>query len=355
MQQFKITMNSDFFDDKDDSMDFSSALNLFMDAYKSNQLDSLSFSEEEFEYIIDNLIEQNIDEAVLLASKIAFEKYPYSSQFFIRYCDSLILANEPSAALKLLDEYKGIFSNSGQILFLYARAYLFLNDFDKANEYYLLAVSEEKIDNQTRDSIYALAQDCIEVQNFIQAIYYFKEIEARYGLTFEFYNDLAFCYDKMEYPEKSIECYNKYLDADPFNDNVWFNIGTVQARIKDFDKAIESFEYSIALNPANSSSLYNLGVVYMNLQRYKEASEVFESFMKVDDDPLARFALSESYLFLGLPDKAKMLLMRVLEEEPLSAEEKNNRLQAIESLMNSYPVLANDSEFVEFVKKFNKL
>ena len=52
MQQFKITMNSDFFDDKDNSMDFSSALNLFMDAYKSNQLDSLSFSEEEFEYII---------------------------------------------------------------------------------------------------------------------------------------------------------------------------------------------------------------------------------------------------------------------------------------------------------------
>ncbi len=335
------------------SSEFSRALELFLDAYRSNKVADVHFSEEEFEYIIDKLIDKGLDKEALVASSVAFDKYPYSSLFFVRYCDSLILEGNVSAALTLLNEYDGAFPGSGQILFLYARAYIFIKDFKKAREYYAKAVADDKVDDLTRDSIYALAQDCIEVQNFKEGIFYFNEIDFKYGLTYELYNDLAFCYDKVDLPQKSIEAYNKFLDGDPFNDNVWFNIGTVQARIKDFDKAIESFEYSIALNPQNSSSLYNLGVVYMNLQRYKEASEVFERFMQIDEDVLARFALSEAYIFLGLPDKAKSLLKDSLNDS-LSAEEKNNRLQAVETLINSYPVLANDTEFLNYIRRFNK-
>ena len=75
-------------------------------------------------------------------------------------------------------------------------------------------------------------------------------------------------------------------------------MGTVQARLKDFDKAIEAFEYSIALNGGNSSSLYNLAVVYMNLQRYREAALTFEEFVKIDADILGRLGLGEAYIRL---------------------------------------------------------
>lgn len=345
-------MRSDFFEDNDEGVDFGNAFNLFMSTFKSGQVEGVSFSEEEYEYIIEKLIEQELDAETLVASRLAFEKYPYSSLFFLRYCDSLVLGNRVDQALHLLQEYKGVFSETGPLFFLYSRVYIFKGDFSKAREYYSMATAKDMVDDQTKDSIYALAQDCIEVQNFKEAIFYFGQIESKYSLPYEFHNDLAFCYDKLENPQKSIEHYNKYLDSDPFNDNVWFNIGTVLARTKDFDKAIEAFEYSIALNPSNSSSLYNLGVVFMNLQRYKEASEIFEQFMQVDNDVLARFALSEAYIFLGLPDKAKHLLRSTLNEQ-LPDIERNNRLQAIEVLINSYPVLASDMEFIEYVKKFN--
>ena len=148
-------------------------------------------------------------------------------------------------------------------------------------------LSNEQPSPELAESIAALAQDCIDVSNFGQALKYLLEADRMSALPVEYSSDIAFCYERLDDLERAIHFYNKYLDSDPFNDNVWFNLGTIYAKLTQFEKSIEAFEYSLALNDNNSSSLYNLAVVYLNLERFRESADTFARFNECEEDNLS--------------------------------------------------------------------
>ena len=270
----------------------------YLAAKEEGDISHLNFSEEQFEHVLDRLVDEGKEEQVLELSELAFERYPYSSSIFTRFCDTLILMSNPDRALELLATYADSFTDEGAIHFLYARANIIKGKFVHARDYFYKALELNESGTEVADSVCALAQDCIETGNYTEALYYLERANRMADLPYEYCNDYAFCHDKLDEPQKAMEYYNKYLDSNPFNDTVWFNLGTVQARIRDYDNAIQSFEYSIALNGENSSSLYNLAVVYMNLQRFKEATAIFEEFVAIDADVLGRLGLAEAYIRL---------------------------------------------------------
>lgn len=293
-------MENNFYNDKENGDEFPHAFDEYVSAKAQGMLDSLDFGEDEFEYVLDRLMDEGMQEEVLELSELAFGKYPYSLPLLVRLCDTLIMTGNPDKSLEILDSYKDSFSGNNAIYFLLSRANIAKKCFAHARDYFYKAIELEGDRGETMDSIAALAQDCIDAGNYEESLYYLEKA-GKYGeLPYEYFNDYAFCYDRLDCPEKAELYYNKYLDADPFNDTVWFNMGTVQARLKNFEKAIEAFEYSIALNPSNSSSMYNLAVVYMNLQRYRDAAGVFEEFVKIDEDILGRLGLGEAYIRLGM-------------------------------------------------------
>lgn len=292
-------MENEFFDDREGGANFENLFAEYIQAREEGNIAQLNFSEEEFEYVLDRLVEEGREEEVLELSRMAFEKYPYSSSLLARFCDTLILMGDPDKALELLSAYSDSFSGESSMYILYSRANIIKKKFAHARDYFYKAMelgTEAAADSDTAEQVCTLAQDCIEVGNYREALYYLDRASRIAPLPFEYSNDFAFCYDRLDEPQKAIEHYNNYLDKDPFNDTVWFNLGTVQARIREFDKAIEAFDYSIALNPGNSSSMYNLAVVYMNLQRYQEAAQVFEQFVEIDADVLGRLGLGEAYI-----------------------------------------------------------
>ena len=291
-------MESNFYSDKENEGEFPQAFEDYLAARLDGNLQGLNFSEEEFEYVLDRLVTEELQDEVLELSQIAFERYPYSLHLFTRLCDTLIITGNPQQAVEILDSYADSFNSSSAIYLLYSRANIAQNQFNHARDYFYKAMECTDGESDTMESVCALAQDCIDFGNHSEALYYLTKAQKLGTLPYEYYNDIAFCHDRLDDPGKAEEYYNKYLDNNPFNDTVWFNMGTVQARLKDFDKAIEAFEYSIALNGGNSSSLYNLAVVYMNLQRYREAALTFEQFVKIDADILGRLGLGEAYIRL---------------------------------------------------------
>ncbi len=294
-------MENDFFEDRDSGADYENLYAEYLSAREEGSLAHLNFNEDEFEYLLDRLVDEGKEDQVLELSQAAFEKYPYSSSLLARFCDTLILTGNPDKALDILAAYNNSFTAESSFYILYSRANIIKKKFSHARDYFYKAMElggDSVSDKETAEQVCTLAQDCIEVGNYREALYYLDRASRIFPLPFEYSNDYAFCYDRLDEHQKAIEHYNLYLDKDPFNDTVWFNLGTVQARIREFDKAIEAFEYSIALNPENSSSLYNLAVVYMNLQRYAEAAKVFEQFVSIDTDELGRLGLGEAYIRL---------------------------------------------------------
>ena len=292
-------MENEFFEDKDGGADYEKLFAEYLSAKEEGNLALLNFSEEEYESLLDRLVEEGKEDDVLELSQLAFERYPYSSALLTRLCDTLILMGNPDKALDILSAYKDSFSAESAMYILFSRANIMKKKFAHARDYFYKAMelgNDSLNDIDSAEQVCTLAQDCIEVGNYEEALYYLERAQRIAPLPYEYSNDFAFCYDRLDEPQKAIEHYNNYLDKDPFNDTVWFNLGTVQARIREFDKAIEAFDYSIALNPGNSSSMYNLAVVYMNLQRYQEAAQVFEQFVEIDADVLGRLGLGEAYI-----------------------------------------------------------
>ncbi len=283
--------NGDFFSDSFDEAGAAGGLEHALEQFKASCAEgteeSLIFSEDEFLYIIDHFINNDDEAMVLKASELAFAQHSYSSELLVRLADSLMITGNLERALFILDEYKDSFPQNPDILLLYAKAHIKDGRFDAAREIVSGILSNEQPSPELAESIAALAQDCIDVSNFGQALKYLLEADRMSALPVEYSSDIAFCYERLDDLERAIHFYNKYLDSDPFNDNVWFNLGTIYAKLTQFEKSIEAFEYSLALNGNNSSSLYNLAVVYLNLERFRESADTFARFNECEEDNLS--------------------------------------------------------------------
>ncbi len=377
-------MNSgDFYNDPLDNEgmepDFSYALEKYKEACNEKSENSLLFSEEEFLYIIDYFINNNDEQRVLKVCEMAFAQHSYSSELLIKLIDSLIITGNKDEAAKMLEQYKDSFPQNAGLSFLYCRLAIMNGNLREAREYYEQALFYEQDSANRYDISCTLAQDCIDSSCFEEAIYYLMEANKVEPLSYEYYNDLAFCYERLDKLEQSINYYNKYLDKDPFNDNVWFNLGTVFARQGKYEKAIDAFEYSIALNGGNSSSLYNLAVVYLNLGKYNESVKYFEDFNFCEENSLAG-TLGLANAFMGLHNFtwAGETFGRALEIDPGCREAKlglnaNEAIEAylkgdkerfyllveliakrdftwINTISKVLPHLAEDEDFIKFVE-----
>lgn len=283
--------NGDFFSDQFDEagsrQEYESALELFKQSCDEGTEQNLRFSEDEFIYIIDYYINLDDEQMVLKASELAFSQHSYSSELLIRLVDTLMVGGNVNQALSMLEEYKDSFPQNIDIMLLNAKANIKISNFDEAKSIVMQVLANEQASPELAESVAALAQDCIDAGNFDDALKYLLQANGMSALPVEYSSDIAFCYERLDNMEKAVYYYNKYLDSDPFNDNVWFNLGTIYAKQLQFEKSIEAFEYSLALNGNNSSSLYNLAVVYLNLDRFKESAETFVKFNECDDDNLS--------------------------------------------------------------------
>ncbi len=325
-------MESNFYSDKENEGEFPQAFEDYLAAKAQDNLQGLNFSEDEFEYVLDRLIEEQLQDQVLELSRLAFERYPYSLQILTRLCDTLIITGNPKEAVGILESYADSYNTNSAIFLLYSRANIAQGNFAHAREYFYKALECTDGESDTMESVCALAQDCIDFGNYTEALYYLSKAQKLGEIPYEYYNDIAFCHDRLDNPGKAEEYYNKYLDNNPFSDTVWFNMGTIAARMHNFDKAIEAFEYSIALNGENSSSLYNLAVVYMNLQRYAEAAKVFEQFNQIDPDELGRLGLGEAYIRLGKWEDARIQFKYILPDSDKAMEARAG-LNALEAIL----------------------
>ena len=292
---------SDSFDEHGEGREYEYALELFKRACEEGTESGLSLSEDEFIHIIDHFISEDDVQMVLKVCELAFSQHLYSSEIVIRLVDTLMIGGNVGRALQLLDEYKDSFPQNADILLLHAKANILQGNFDIANNIVKEIISNEHHTPELAESVAALAQDCIDTGNFEQALKYLLESDRIAPLPIEYSSDIAFCYERLDNMENAIIHYNKYLDNDPFNDNVWFNLGTIYAKLNQFDNSIEAFEYSLALNGENSSSLYNLAVVYLNMERFKESVDTFIKFNECEKDNLSGIiGLANAYL--GLKD-----------------------------------------------------
>jgi len=317
--------------EEDEEEDFSHLIPACEEAMTDGKMDSLRFSEEEYEFLLNNFIMEGNDNMVNELARLAYVQHPYSADLVIRYADVLIVRRETEKAKEILQNLLERTSDNGDIYFLIGRACLKSGEHEEAKENINKAVA--LLPDEAAEMFHTAAQDYIDLAEFERALDYLIDAEAADSSDTELYNDVAFCYERLNRFEESLVYYEKYLDQDPFNDNVWFNVGTIHARELRFDKSLEAFDYAIALNPENSSVLYNKAIVYVNTENFQKGIDTFTEFLKFEPDNIfAIVGIAEALLAMdNLPEAARYY------QEALTLEKGNQEANsglALISMLN---------------------
>lgn len=300
------------------------------DSYNSSNSSQTSFEEDEWEYIVDRYIDLNDEPKAKRAAEEGFSAHPYSSSLLVKYCDSLVIAKEFQKTIEILDNYRDSFPPNSDILLSYCRVYIGMKDIVKARGYFNQSMEIESFPEDICDSVHTLAQDCMEIGEFEEALYYLDRTEQLTKLWNDknhskekaeniasLYFDYAFCNEKLDKNEEALNYYEKYLDLDPFSDIVWYNVGAIYTKKQLYGKAHEALDYAIALNSKNPSALFNMGHVCLELGLFTAAVEYLEEYNKIEkNSPDGIASLAMGYLYLGDLTQAEILLRKALIFDP---------------------------------------
>ena len=315
-------------------------------SFQEGFLESSLFSEEEFDILINHYMEEMEEEMIYILTKMAYEQHPYSGDLAIRYADALIVNGEIDKAIELLNRQLSFNTCDSDLYFLMAKSLIYKKEHKDVFHYVDKAVFFN-IDENPAFFWTSIAQEYIDQSDFENALKCYKNAKSLAKSTdsnIDILIDLAYIYDKLGQPAESIIYYRQYLDYDPFNDNVWFNLGTMYARKEDSDSAIEAFDYAYALNSANSSALYNKGILLVNGDKFSDAIEVFDEMITLEpSDEATLISISEAFIMKEQYDYALIYLRRVINKVIIDYAHLS------ELLKNSYIKSANPEFQVYYI------
>ena len=330
-------IEDEFLDNREESEDYIHNLIITCEsAYKNGSLEKLSFTEEEFEILIGHYIDELEEWMVYSLAKMAYEQHPYSRELTLRYADALIVNDEPDEAIDMLREQLTYDSCDSDIYLLLARSYAKKGEHEDAFFYTKKAV---QFNTEESPSFYwiATAQDYLEKSDFQNALKCYRNAEILAPNNLDTIYDLAYTLEQAGHLEESISYYRKYIDKDPFNDNVWMNIGTVYAKQNNFDSAIEAFDYAYALNSSNSSALYNKGILLIDRDKFAEASDVLNDFSALEPTGYLSFAAIAEAFILKEQYNLALIYIRVAMSRPGERDSHFSELLHVAYLSSGNP------------------
>ena len=259
------------------------------------------FEEEDFEMIIDYYMQGQSFDKGLVATDKGLSLYPFSQEISLQKTELLLLEERAEEALALLDSMDALTPQNMDILLLKARGFLQMRQFPQARSLFESAYALAESGDEQIDMLCLIANEMIVECEYHTAISYLLRAERLDAQNLEILNDLAYCYERIGQLPQSIGYYEQYVEKDPFNERVWYNLGTLYGQSDSYDKAIEALDYALALDPANSSAIYNKATVCLHAGQYEQAVALYTEFNIIEPENAdAYYGLADTHMLCGL-------------------------------------------------------
>ena len=300
---------SDLFDDQFAPEGYS----LLISSLKSG--DFHYFDVSEYEEFIDFLNAEGDFETSEKVIAQALSTHPDSIPLKIRYAQSLLNRGEPEQARRELELLEDLETGNLEVFLLLGNCYLMEENEKSAEVCFKKAIhlAGEELD----DILYNVGSSYISFGDIQKAVGFFERSFAENPDNEYVLNDLGYFSDQMGFPERSIYYYNLYLDIDPFNPAVWFNLGIAYNRTAQFEKALSAYDFTLALSDQFYHAIFNKANSLANLERYKEAIENYRTYVKFDAENDDAFCyMGECYLNMGRHRLAERFYAKALKINP---------------------------------------
>ncbi len=112
-------------------------------------------------------------------------------------------------------------------------------------------------------------------------------------------------YKQREF-ENSLKYFEKITETVPNHPLIWFNIGCVYDRLKDYEKSLEAYNKSLEIDSGekNVSSYVNKALALMTLSKFDEAIETFIKISELVENNEVYYNLALCYYHIKEYEKA---------------------------------------------------
>ena len=151
------------------------------------------------------------------------------------------------------------------------------------------------------------AETYIGTKNVSKAIETYDIAAEKTGCNEIFYTKIGDICVKNDAPEIALDSYRKVIKANPYNRDTLVKIATiVQTYFKEnIDEAIECYNRLLEIEPENSQIYYELGHIYLDKNEKMNAANAFKLALKYDkNNAFVHNSLAYSLVQLGLIDEA---------------------------------------------------
>lgn len=293
------------------------SLSRFEAMLKTNKV--FFFDSEEFENIILHYLDTGKTNLAKRALKLGLEQHPKSTGLKLVQVEMLVYENKLDTAEKMLNELYQMEPTNEEIYIQKANIYSKRGNHEKAVEF--LETALEYTDDYA--DVYSLiGMEYLIMDELEKAKEYFIKCleEDKYDNS-SLYN-LVYCFDFLEQHELAIVFLNRFVDKNPYNELAWHQLGRQYYTVKEYELALRAFDFATVIDDLFLGAYLEKGKSLQSLERYDEAIECYNSTFEIDNDPApyVYFRLGSCHESLQDKKSAIKYYKKAIAEDPLLEE-----------------------------------
>ena len=273
------------------------------------------FDATEFEEIIQFYIDSGSLRLAYKALEIGENQHPGNSGLKLLHVELMLLNNQYKEAEDVIDRLREmepfneyVYIHKAVILSKTKRHQEAISFLNKGLEY---CESQAEFHSM-------LAMEYLYLDSYIMAKEHFiKCLEEDPKDTQALYN-LIYCFESLENPDGAIEFLNDYLEADPFSEIAWHQLGRQYSSKGLLKQALSSHEFAVICDSDFIGAYFEMGKTLEKMKRYNEAILAYELTLSIaEPTAFALFHIGQCHIELGNTKLAIHYFKRALNEDPL--------------------------------------
>lgn len=289
------------------------SLSRFEAMLKTNKI--FFFDSEEFENIILHYLDTGKTNLAKKALKLGLEQHPQSTRLRLVQVEILVYENKLDLAERILSELFLIESSNPEVHIQKANIHSKKGEHQKA--VVLLLATLKHTDDQSE--IYSLIgmeylfMDELEKakENFILCLQ--EDPDDHSSL----YN-ITYCFDLLEEHEEATLFLNMFIEANPYSEVAWHQLGRQYYILEEYDKAVWAFDYAIVIEEFFIGAYIEKAKSLERLKKYNEAINCYNEVLELDDPTWYIFyRMAKCYEKLGNKESAIEFYIKATIEDPM--------------------------------------
>ena len=225
-------------------------------------------------------LERNYKKSIYF-HRLAIQKQPLESAFYLNLSDTLIKTNKLEDALNVLHYAKILSLNNIVIDHKIAKLLTDLKKFSKSDQLYQELI---KYKNISKDVIYSYCDNLIKFKKEDDVIAFVQKYEKEHGTDSILKSIIGLVYYKKKNFSLAKSFYYESINLNNKNCDTYTLLGDSFSAVGDFDNAKLNYEKSLQIKPYNKMSLNNLASLYYFKGETLKAENVYKSSLKHNEN-----------------------------------------------------------------------